>query len=94
MATGVATAALIRKGDILAADGEYRLREGSVYSWLIDSDATYNITLYKSNYITFTRRTLFIIIANGEIIIIKGYRNILIDLLDSFILELFLLKNI
>jgi hypothetical protein len=95
MATGVTTTALIRRGDILAADGEHGLERGSAYSWLIDSGATHSMTPYRSNYVTFTRRSLSITVANGETTMAEGYGNVLVDLpISGSELEQFWLKDV
>jgi hypothetical protein len=72
MATGVTTAVLIHKSDVLAADGEDGLGGGSAYSWLVGSGATHSMTTYRSNYITFTRGTLSITVANGKPLWLKA----------------------
>ena len=78
--TVITTTALISKGDILSANGEQELGGASVYSWLIDSGATHSMTPYKSNYISFTRASLRVTVANGETTLAEGYGDILVDL--------------
>jgi hypothetical protein len=93
--TGNTSKRLIRKGDVLSADGENEFEGVSAYKWLIDLGATHSMTLYRSNYISFTRGSLTIIVANGETTIAEGYRDILVDLpTTSFIPKLMVLKNV
>jgi hypothetical protein len=66
MATGLTTTALIRKGDVLSADGEHGLGGESAYRWLIDSGATHTMTPYRPDYVTLKRGSLSITVANGE----------------------------
>jgi hypothetical protein len=65
---GSTTKGFIRKGVVLAADGENENGFGgaSIYSWLIDSDSTHSMTPYKSSYISFTCGSLSITVANEE----------------------------
>jgi hypothetical protein len=53
---------LVRKGDVLAADGENGFEGVSVYKWLINLGVTYSIILYRFNYISFTRKTLILLL--------------------------------
>jgi hypothetical protein len=95
MVTGLMTTAFIRKRDILSVDGEQRFKGVSAYNWLINSGAIYNMTSHRSNYIIFTRGSLFITVVNGETTMAEGYRNILVDLLvKNAKPESFLLKDV
>jgi hypothetical protein len=80
LTTATTTTASILQGDILSADGEQGLGGASVYSWLLDSGATHSMTPYKLNYVTFTRASLMVTVANGETTLAEGYGDILVDL--------------
>jgi GAG-pre-integrase domain len=86
---------LIRKGDVLAADGENGFGGVSAYKWLIDSGAIHSMTPFRFNYISFTRGNLTITVANGETTMAEGYGDILVDLpTTSSTPESFVLKDV
>jgi transposase InsO family protein len=78
--TGSTTKGHIRKGDVLAAEGENGFGGALAYSWLMDSGATHSMTPHRSNYISYTRGSLLITVANGETTMAEGYGDILVDL--------------
>ena len=80
MATGLTTTALIRKGDVLSADGEHGFRGESAHRWLIDSGATHSMTPYRPNNVTFKCGSLSITVANRETTMAEGYGGVLVEL--------------
>jgi hypothetical protein len=51
-----------------------------MYNWLIDFEATYSIIPYRQNYVTFTVADMIVRVANGEVTVVEGYKDILINL--------------
>jgi hypothetical protein len=65
-----------------------------MYNWLIDSGATYSMIPYRQNYVTFTIADMIVRVANGEVTVVEGYGDVLIDLKQDGKATSMLVKNI
>jgi hypothetical protein len=65
-----------------------------MYNWLIDFEATYSMTPYRQNYITFTIVDIIVRVANEEVIVVESYKDILINLKQDGKTTSILIKNV